>query len=67
MMAFINLMGATEGLAIGAKAGVDPQLLVDAIRTGSGNSMIMEFGMPAFLKGETALGFATALATKASV
>ncbi len=64
MMAFVNFMGAAEGLAIGAKAGVDPQLLVDAIKTGSGNSVINEFAMPAFLKGETGLGFATALATK---
>ena len=64
MMAFINLMGACEGLAIGAKAGVDPQVLLDAIKTGSGNSLILEFGMQAFLRGEAALGFATALATK---
>ena len=64
MMAFVNFMGAAEGLAIGAKAGVDPQLLVDAIKTGSGNSTINEFALPAFLRGETGLGFATALATK---
>ncbi len=64
MMAFINLMGACEGLAIGTKAGVDPQVLLDAIKTGSGNSLILEFGMQAFLKGEAALGFATVLATK---
>ena len=59
-----ELRGAAEGLAIGAKAGVDPQLLVDAIKTGSGNSTINEFALPAFLRGETGLGFATALATK---
>jgi 3-hydroxyisobutyrate dehydrogenase-like beta-hydroxyacid dehydrogenase len=64
MMAFINLMGASEGLAIGTKAGVDPQALLDAIQTGSGNSMILEFGMQSFVKGEAALGFATALAAK---
>jgi 3-hydroxyisobutyrate dehydrogenase-like beta-hydroxyacid dehydrogenase len=64
MMAFINFMGACEGLAIGAKAGVDPQTLLDAIKVGSGNSLIMEFGMQSFLKGESALGFATALAAK---
>lgn len=64
MMAFVNFLGAAEGLAIGAKAGVDPQLLVDAIQTGSGNSTINEFAMPAFLRGETGLGFATALAAK---
>lgn len=64
MMAFINFMGACEGMAIGAKAGVDPQVLLNAIKTGSGNSLILEFGMQSFLKGETALGFATALATK---
>jgi len=64
MMAFINFMGACEGLAIGAKAGVDPQTLLDAIKMGSGNSLIMEFGMQSFLKGESALGFATALAAK---
>ena len=55
MMAFVNFMGAAEGLAIGAKAGVDPQLLVDAIKTGSGNSAINEFALPAFLRGETGL------------
>jgi 3-hydroxyisobutyrate dehydrogenase-like beta-hydroxyacid dehydrogenase len=64
MMAFINLMGACEGLAIGTKAGVDPQALLDAIKTGSGNSLILEFGMQSFVKGEAALGFATALAAK---
>jgi len=64
LMAFINFMGACEGMSIGAKAGVDPQILLDAIKTGSGNSMILEFGMQSFVKGETALGFATALAAK---
>jgi 3-hydroxyisobutyrate dehydrogenase-like beta-hydroxyacid dehydrogenase len=64
MMAFINFLGACEGLAIGAKAGVDPQTLLDAIKVGSGNSLIMEFGMQSFLKGEASLGFATALAAK---
>ncbi len=64
MMAFINFVGASEGLAIGVKAGVDPQALLDAIQTGSGNSMILEFGLQSFVKGEAALGFATALAAK---
>lgn len=64
MMAFINFMGACEGLAIGAKAGVDPHTLLDAIKTGSGNSLILEFGMQSFLQGEAAMGFATALAAK---
>ena len=52
VMMFINFMGACEGMAIGAKAGIDPQALLDVIETSMGHSMVLETTMRLLLKGE---------------
>jgi 3-hydroxyisobutyrate dehydrogenase-like beta-hydroxyacid dehydrogenase len=62
LMMYINLMGACEGMAIGVKAGIDPQALLDMIKTSTGDSMILFF-MGLYLKGEEMYS-ATDLAVK---
>ena len=62
LMMYINLMGACEGMAIGVKAGIDPQALLDMIKTSTGDSMVLFF-MGLFLKGEEMCS-ATDLAVK---
>ena len=63
VMMYINFVGACEGMAMGVKAGIDPQTLLEVINTSLGQSIILERNMGLFLKGET-WGFATDLAVK---
>ena len=63
VMMYINFVGACEGMAMGVKAGIDPQILLEVINTSLGQSIILERNMGLFLKGESQ-GFATDLAVK---
>ncbi|MXX02924.1 MAG: NAD(P)-dependent oxidoreductase [Gemmatimonadetes bacterium] len=49
LMMFINFIGACEGMAIGARAGIDPRKLIDAIRPSMGQSRMMERCLTRFL------------------
>ena len=49
LMMFINFIGACEGMAIGARAGIDPRRLIDAIRPSMGQSRMMERCLTRFL------------------
>ena len=49
LMMFINFIGACEGMAIGARAGIDPRELIDAIRPSMGQSRMMERCLTRFL------------------
>ena len=49
LMMFINFIGACEGVAIGARAGIDPRKLIDAIRSSMGQSRMMERCLTRFL------------------
>jgi 3-hydroxyisobutyrate dehydrogenase-like beta-hydroxyacid dehydrogenase len=51
-MMFINLLGACESMAMGFKAGIDPQKLLDVIKPSMGQSIIMERVMGLWLNGE---------------
>ena len=51
-MMFINFLGACEGMAMGFKAGIDPQTLLDAVHPSMGQSIIMERVMGLWLKGK---------------
>ena len=52
MMMFVNFIGACEGMAIGVKAGIDPQQLLDVITPSMGHSIMMERCMRLFLQGK---------------
>jgi len=64
MLAFIGMMGATEALALGAKAGVDPYKLWQIVKASSGNSFIWEGGARAILRDRLRPSFTTSLASK---
>ena len=63
LMVFVNYVGACEGVAMGARAGIDPRLLLDVITPSMGQSRILEHALAAFLDGET-IGGTTDLAVK---
>jgi len=63
LMLFVNYVGACEGVAMGARAGIDPRLLLDVITPSMGQSRIFEHALSAFLDGE-AIGGTTDLAVK---
>ena len=52
-MMFINYLGAIEGMALGAKAGIDQQLLLEVIKPSTGHSMILQRTMSLYANGET--------------
>ena len=52
LMMFINFIGACEGMAIGARAGIDPRQLIDVIRPSMGQSRMMERSLDRFLDGK---------------
>ena len=64
MLAFINMMGVTEGLLLGAKAGVDPAVLQEVVKASSGASFVWDSGTRAILRDRLGPSFTTALATK---
>ncbi len=63
-LAFISMMGLTEALVLGAKAGIDPMVLRDVVRAGSGNSFVWDGGARAILRDRLAPSFNLNLATK---
>lgn len=64
MLAFSIMMSNAEALIMGAKAGVDPNVLWNVIRTSSGNSMTWEGGARAILRDRLAPTFTVDLACK---
>ena len=63
LMMYVNFIGACEGMAMGVKAGIDPQTLLDVIKPSMGHSIFLERTMQLFLEGES-LHSATDLAVK---
>ena len=63
LMLFVNYLGACEGVAMGIRAGIEPQLLLDVIVPSMGQSRIFEHAFAAFLNRE-AIGGTTDLAVK---
>jgi 3-hydroxyisobutyrate dehydrogenase len=64
MLAFINMMGAAEAIVLGTKAGVDPNVLWQAVKASSGGSFTWESGTRAILRDRLAPTFTTDLASK---
>ena len=64
MLAFIQMMGAAEAIVLGAKAGVDPNILWQAVKVSSGASFAWEFGTRAILRDRLAPTFTIDLASK---
>lgn len=61
----VNMAALSEALVLGAKAGLDPQMMRDIIGTSSGGSYALEAKMPNFiLKGNFEPGFAIDLQYK---
>ena len=52
LMMFINFAGVCEGMAMGAKAGIQPQALLDVIKTSTGDSMYLRRTIRLLLAGE---------------
>ena len=52
LMMFISFAGVCEGMALGAKAGIDPGKLFEVIRPSMGNSRILERTMGMLLQGK---------------
>ena len=53
LMMYINFVGACEGMAIGARAGIDLRALLYAILPSMGQSRILERTMRLFIEGES--------------
>jgi 3-hydroxyisobutyrate dehydrogenase len=64
MLAFINSVAAFEGMLLGVRAGVDPQMLHDIIQTSSGASWAMRQFPQKVFAGDFAPGFTIDLAHK---
>lgn len=64
MLAFIHMMGGAEALILGAKAGVDPNVLWKIVKASSGNSFVWESGTRAILRDRLAPTFTIDLACK---
>lgn len=57
MLGAINLLGLYEGLVLGAKAGLDPIQLIEAVNAGSGASRQFASGAPNVVKRDFTPGF----------
>ena len=64
LLFFINLLGSTEALVVGAKAGVDPEVLRQVVQAGSGGSFVWDFATRAVLDDKLTPSFTVALAAK---
>jgi 3-hydroxyisobutyrate dehydrogenase-like beta-hydroxyacid dehydrogenase len=64
MMFFVNLLGSLEALVVGAKAGIDPDVLRDVVKAGSGGSSVWDFATRAVLADRLDPRFTVALASK---
>jgi len=60
----INIAAVAEGLSLGKKAGVDPENIFNAIRSGLAGSQCLEDKAPRMLKGEYDPGFKMKLHVK---
>ena len=52
LIMFINFAGVCEGMAMGARAGLQPQALLDVIKTSTGDSMYLRRTIGLLLAGE---------------
>ncbi len=64
MLAFSNMMSNAEALILGAKAGIDPNVLWNIVKTSSGNSATWTGGVKAILKNKLSPNFTVSLAFK---
>jgi 3-hydroxyisobutyrate dehydrogenase len=64
MLAFIHMMGAAEAVVLGKKAGVDPNILWQAVKASSGGSFVWDSGTRAVLRDKLAPTFTIDLASK---
>jgi len=64
MLAFIHMMGAAEAIVLGTKAGVDPNVIWQAVKASSGGSFVWESGTRAILRDKLAPTFTIDLASK---
>ncbi len=64
MLAFIHMMGAAEAMVLGTKAGVDPNVIWQAVKASSGGSFVWESGTRAILRDKLAPTFTVDLARK---
>ncbi|MBI1386684.1 MAG: NAD-binding protein [Rhizobiales bacterium] len=64
MLAFVNLIGAGEGLLLAKRAGIDLGVAYHAIQASSGNSIEFETVAPVILNGSLDTAFTLALACK---
>lgn len=64
MLAFIHMMGAAEAVVLGKKAGVDPNILWQAVKASSGGSFVWDSGTRAILRDKLAPTFTIDLASK---
>ena len=63
LMMFVNFIGVCEGVAIGARAGIDLHLLLDAVKASMGQSRVFERTLSLFLNNGR-MGSTTDLAVK---
>jgi len=59
-----NMVASFEGFALGAKAGLDPDTMVQVVNTGTGRSFISDMVMPRVLSGEFGFGATIAVVDK---
>lgn len=64
LMSAINLISMSEAFTLGTKAGVDPEIMMNVIKGGSGRCWAVEDRMPQILKGNFEPGFTINLHTK---
>ena len=64
LLAAVNLAAGAEALALAAKAGLDPRLVVDVVNASSGGSWIFADRMPRALAGDYAPRAAARILTK---
>ncbi len=60
----LNFVTVSEALILSIKAGVDPKILYEVIKTSAGNSVIFERAIPQMIRREFGQGFQTRLLHK---
>jgi 3-hydroxyisobutyrate dehydrogenase-like beta-hydroxyacid dehydrogenase len=64
-MSLVNIAALSEGMALGVRAGIEPQTLYDVIKVSTGRSYALEIKLPNIIsKGRFKGGFAIDLACK---
>jgi len=64
MLSFVHAVALAEGLTLGARAGLDPALLLEAIQASYGGSFVANVDGPQILDGSDDPSFTIALACK---